>query len=145
MKVKRTGKPPLQFDGELLADCNSKIVSGRERNRWFSIAVYGIPASDEDVVVAITYFTQWQGELEFSWAEQCPFESVYEAIRDFEAEFGNHWRDLRPSSDDLREEWGREWLALRNDLRHLCSDICETCGVVQNLDTPDDIETEHDG
>lgn len=137
--VKRTGKAPLRFEGELLADCDSEIMAGNERTRWFSVRVYRL--SDGRLVVAITYHSRWRGESEFAWAERWPLAALDEAFQAFEGEFYGAfhcWNSVSPRSD-------RDWERLNQDLKQLCSDVCETCGAVENLEAPEDTETENGG
>jgi hypothetical protein len=135
--VKRTGKPPLRFKGKLLADGDCEIVAGKERARWFSVRVYRL--SDGYVVVAITYHSQFVGESKFTFAERWPLDDLESAFQFFEGEFYptfNSWNRVNPK---CCEEW--EWLTL--ELKQLCGNMCEACGVVENLDALKGSETEN--
>ena len=57
----RTGDRPLQFDGELIAETDSRQQQGPCQNRWYELALYRTDGGKH--VVAIGYRTQWQGEL----------------------------------------------------------------------------------
>lgn len=80
----RTGRAPLAFDGETLADASSKWTNGRENNRWHEVAVYRTVGGR--YVVAVTYQTQWQGEQDYHWVVEASEPSEVSATL---AEFGD--------------------------------------------------------
>ncbi len=57
----RTGDRPLQFDGEQIAEADSRQPQGPCNNRWYELALYRTDGGK--YVIAIGYRTQWQGEL----------------------------------------------------------------------------------
>jgi hypothetical protein len=59
-----TGQVPIQFTGELDRDWSSRIVNGREQNRWHEVTLYSQANSDEEIL-HIAYHTQWAGESDF--------------------------------------------------------------------------------
>ena len=60
----RTGKPPLRFQGEFVAEASSHIGvnGGPLQNRWHEIALYRTAAGK--LVWSVTYRTRWQGEYD---------------------------------------------------------------------------------
>ncbi len=56
-----SGARPLQFDGELIAESDSRQTQGPCQYRWYELELYR-PDTGK-YVVAIGYRTQWQGEL----------------------------------------------------------------------------------
>jgi hypothetical protein len=50
---------PIEFDGELVFECSSAWVNGKERSRSHVIALYQFDAT---FILHIEYSTQWQGE-----------------------------------------------------------------------------------
>ena len=81
--------------------------------------------------MAITYHSRWRGESEFSWAERSTSENLENAFNVFVGELFemfNVWNPS-PSPKDL-DRWG----LLKLDLSLLCGQVCEACGVVENLD-----------
>ena len=63
MTVSRTGQRSLSFDGESLAQANSKDHAGKQRNRWHEIGVW--QTATGKFVVSVAYHTQWEGEADF--------------------------------------------------------------------------------
>jgi hypothetical protein len=61
-RLTRTGMAPLRIRGELVAESDGHISSGRECNRWHDLAVYQL--DDGRYAVSMIYHTCWQGELE---------------------------------------------------------------------------------
>lgn len=59
-----TGQVPIQFTGEQNNSWSSRIVNGREQNRWFEIVLYDQANSDEEIL-HLVYHTQWDGESNF--------------------------------------------------------------------------------
>lgn len=81
--LKRTGKAPLRFKGELLEESEGERVGGRENNRWHELAVYRTPGGK--YVVRIGYRTRWQGELGRDNAEiVAKPEEVAAVLRDYD-------------------------------------------------------------
>jgi len=60
--IPRDGDAPITFDGELLAEEAGRQEAGKERNRWFELAVYR--TADGQIVGQVRYRTQWQGEVD---------------------------------------------------------------------------------
>lgn len=58
--LRRTGKPPLRFQGELLAE---EEGDGRDRTRWHSLRVYRTAGGR--YVLHIEYTTRFQGESDY--------------------------------------------------------------------------------
>jgi hypothetical protein len=63
----RTGQPPLDFTGELVAESNGRVVANREQNRWHDLRLYRTAGGQ--YVLDITYRTEWVGEVSHHWAE----------------------------------------------------------------------------
>ena len=66
----RTGKPPLHFRGELVAESDGERQAGRDWSRWHELAVYRTEGGQ--YVVRIAYRTRYQGELEWDGAWVIP-------------------------------------------------------------------------
>lgn len=58
----RTGRAPLAFTGELLAESDGERQAGREQNRWHDLAVYRTESGR--YVARVGYRTKWEGELD---------------------------------------------------------------------------------
>lgn len=65
--IDRTGKPPLVFEGEVIAEVDGKWTNGRENNRWHALTLYR--TAGRRYVLHVAYRTQWQGELDHDVAE----------------------------------------------------------------------------
>lgn len=59
--LSRSGRAPLTFTGELLAESDGERCAGKEQNRWHDLAVYRTTGGK--YIVAIQYRTRWEGEL----------------------------------------------------------------------------------
>jgi hypothetical protein len=68
VRIERTGKPALRFDGQVVAQSNGHWAGGREQNRWHDLRLYRTDGGQW--VLHIEYSTYWEGELEHVWAEQ---------------------------------------------------------------------------
>jgi hypothetical protein len=137
--VSRSGKPPLRLKGEPLTTQDSRFVRGKERNRWFSVQVFGLP--NGDLVVAMKYKSLWESEAEFAYAKRASRDGLPGAFASFLAEFfarWNCWHRTNPSS-------ARDWELLRCDLAQLLGEVCATCGVVEDLDAVGAITGSHSG
>lgn len=60
--LKRTGKPPLRFRGELIEESDGERQRGKENTRWHELGVYRTEGGK--FVLRIAYRTRWQGELD---------------------------------------------------------------------------------
>lgn len=56
----RTGDAPVTFSGQLLAESEGRMQSGRDHNRYHDVALYRTDGGS--VVVSISYRTIWEGE-----------------------------------------------------------------------------------
>jgi len=63
----RTGQPPLDFTGELVAESDGRFAGDREQNRWHVLRLYKTQGGQ--YVLDITYRTNWVGEVSHYWAE----------------------------------------------------------------------------
>ena len=59
-QLTRTGDRPLTFEGEVIAEAGAMWVNQKEQLRWHEITLYRTGGGS--YVLAIGYFTQWQGE-----------------------------------------------------------------------------------
>lgn len=76
----RTGDRPLQFEGEEIASADSRMISGKQANRWHELALYSTESGK--YVISVGYRTQWQGELGNDTAIICASpEAVTEELR----------------------------------------------------------------
>lgn len=75
-KVQRTGKSPLAFDGEKIAEATTQNLRSKEQSRWYEIAIY---ECDKYLIAAVVFESCWQGETPFYWAEV--FSSMAEVSR----------------------------------------------------------------
>lgn len=78
-KLTRTGNAPLVFDGEIIAESNGRVASGKEQNRWHDLRLYRTTGGN--YVLEIAYISQWEGELGTSVAIQVSKESVLEELQ----------------------------------------------------------------
>ena len=62
----RSGKPPLRFQGEVLAESDGQRQAGRDWTRWHELTVYRTTVGK--YVVHVAYRTRYQGELEHDLA-----------------------------------------------------------------------------
>lgn len=60
IKLTRTGKPPLAFTGEPVAESSSKQHNGPLQNRWHEVAIYRTESGR--FVASVTFRSIWQGE-----------------------------------------------------------------------------------
>jgi hypothetical protein len=58
--IPRTGQAPLRFTGELIAETSTRLIAGRERNRWFVLKLYRTGGGKFPLSVA--FRTRWEGE-----------------------------------------------------------------------------------
>lgn len=56
----RTGKPPVRFDGELIAESEGRLVGSRDQTRYHDLRVYRTAAGRW--VGQVEYHTRWEGE-----------------------------------------------------------------------------------
>jgi len=113
IKLTRTGKTPLEFSGEQIAEASTKWAAGKEQNRWHEITVYRTKGGK--YVAHVEYCTQWQGELGHSEAE--PVDSL-EAVAYFLQDYipAAHVQGF-PDRDEFRERQANllNWLQRRWD------------------------------
>lgn len=74
--VPRTGDSPLAFQGEVIREVDGRNNAGQEQNRWHDLAVYRTRSGK--YVLAISYFSRWQGESDHHEAIVC---DTAEAVR----------------------------------------------------------------
>ena len=60
--LNRTGDRPLEFEGELISRADTRIVAGKEHNRWHELAIYRIDSGQ--LVAFVGYRTKWKGEVD---------------------------------------------------------------------------------
>ena len=58
--LRRSGQPPLRFQGELIASADGQRRNGCKQDRWHELAVYRTQGGK--YVVKIAYRTRWPGE-----------------------------------------------------------------------------------
>jgi hypothetical protein len=79
----RSGRAPLRFQGELLAESEGYRYTGREQTRWHNIAIYRTAGGK--YVVSIQYRTRYQGETDHDAAEVIAQPSGVEAtLREYD-------------------------------------------------------------
>lgn len=66
IRLTRTGQPPLEFEGETLAEIPGRLHDNQAL-RWHDVAVHRTAAGQ--LVVEIAYRTQWRGENGHAQAE----------------------------------------------------------------------------
>lgn len=82
IKIMRTGNAPLAFQGELIAESSGRIAAGKEQNRWHDIAIYRTAGGR--YVCAISYHTQWEGELDHVEAGEVNLSELAEYLRSYD-------------------------------------------------------------
>lgn len=63
--IRRTGQPPLAFQGKFLANSEGQRQCNREWNRWHDLCLY--QSKDGRYIVSIAYRSNWQGEIEHDY------------------------------------------------------------------------------
>jgi hypothetical protein len=67
--LNRTGDRSIMFEGELISKVDTRIIAGKDHNRWHELAVY---RTDSGRLVAfVGYRTQWAGEIDRDDAHVC--------------------------------------------------------------------------
>ena len=72
--LERTGDRPLEFEGEIIAESDSRSVSGQDANRWHELTLYRTVSGK--LILSITYCSQWQGEMEHHLVEETTEEDI---------------------------------------------------------------------
>lgn len=67
IRLSRTGREPLEFDGTLVAEASTHAHRGPQENRWHDLSVYRTRGGK--IVLAVRYNTCWQGEHDHHDAE----------------------------------------------------------------------------
>ncbi len=118
-KLTRTGKPPLAFTGELLAESSSKQHQGPLQNRWHELAVYRTAGGK--FVAAVTFRTVWQGESDRHTAEHAdtPAELV-DALTMYDPT--GEW-DGYPDTPHYAEKQARIQVAVTDGYRRALSEV----------------------
>lgn len=78
-KLPRTGNAPLAFDGDLIAESKGRFFEGCEQNRGHNLSLYRTEGGQ--YVIAIHYWTQWQGEGDHHEALVVDRDSVAEELQ----------------------------------------------------------------
>lgn len=65
--IPRSGAAPLAFNGDAVASDTTRAHDGPTQNRWHDATIYRTAAGK--YVVAVSYHTCWQGELEHDYAD----------------------------------------------------------------------------
>ena len=103
----RTGRAPLGFDGEKIAEVSTYGLRGDEQNRWYEIAIY---KADDLYAAHVGYRTKWKGELDTYWLEVSVMKGVTAWLS----------HDIPPipigAGFPPRKEFEERQAALRNDL-----------------------------
>jgi len=73
----RTGNRPLRFVGEQIENESTKWINGKQQNRWSEIGLYR--TKNNLYVLAINYYTCWQGEQDHYRAD------IFDSIEDVAA------------------------------------------------------------
>lgn len=60
--LRRSGRAPLRFTGELLVESSGRHIRGQEQNRWHNIAIYR--DGDRRLFAHVAYRTTWAGETD---------------------------------------------------------------------------------
>lgn len=64
--ITRTGSRPLEFDGDLIHQDDTRATDGPGNSRWWSLALYRL--ADGRHVIHLEYQTQWESEQGISLA-----------------------------------------------------------------------------
>ncbi len=67
IRLRRTGQPPLAFQGELVSYAGGRLDKPRERSRWHEIGIWR--AVEGDYVVKVSYLSTWPGEAPLETVE----------------------------------------------------------------------------
>jgi hypothetical protein len=101
--LNRTGDRPLTFAGELVTHYDTRIMAGKEHNRWHELAVYRL--ADGRLVASLGYRTIWDGEVDMDEAQVCS--DPEEALEFFK--FADSLAGLQgyPPGDHFRDKQAR--------------------------------------
>ena len=128
--VRRSGRRPLIFDGELLAESDGSRRGDREQTRWHDLAVYRTTAGR--YVLAGAFRTRYQGEEDVHWAVLCDTPAdVGHALASYDpcqGRFGYPVGDAYAERQarllaDLRVRWGAQTSEVLSGLRELAERI----------------------
>lgn len=67
IRIDRTGRRPIEFDGELVTSSEGKAFD-KDALRWHDLRIYR--TNGGSCVLEIAYCTKWRGETGHTWAGQ---------------------------------------------------------------------------
>lgn len=121
-RLKRSGQAPLAFQGELLAEADGQMVSGKDQNRWHEVSVYRTEGGK--YVAAVAYRTRWQGELDRDFAEVVgQAEAVAAVLREYSP---TEYVQGYPAGDAYAERQARLFRDLRQRYDALVTEVLES-------------------
>lgn len=82
--IKRTGLPPIKFNGELIGSGSTEIEHGNRANRWTEVEIYKTKGGK--FIASVGRLTIWQGESDHYKAAS--FEKATDVIEWLKGEGG---------------------------------------------------------
>jgi len=121
--AKRTGQPPLRFEGEQLAEISGRWQDGRELNRGHDLVVYRTAAGK--IILSIHYWSQWQGESE-QWTA-----AVVDRVADVSAELLEHdpLGFLPPAHPSQSDRWARTEADIERAYQVRVTELLDALGI----------------
>ncbi len=128
--VKRTGKPPLRFTGELAAEADSHEHDGPLQNRWHELRLYR--TAGRQLVWAVAYRTRWQGEHDHHSADVTSEQGV---VSELTVEF-NPLAGYAgyPAGAHYEEKDRRQREAITLGYQRACSDLFRQAEIAEEVE-----------
>lgn len=122
IRIPRSGKAAITFEGELVVGSDGKHCNGKDQNRWHDLALYRTVGGN--FVVHVEYVTQWQGEVGWSEAEQVSPDKVEEFFRGYDP--CKHVQGFPPSEKNVERQANLlNWIRTRYDAQ--VAEILDMC------------------
>jgi len=130
--LQRTGMPPLQFDGVLVAEADTEHL---EALRWYTSSIYQV---GDRYVVSVGFRSNWDGEAEHDTVFVCDSNShVISALRSYDVlPPGRGY----PGSEQYRDRQAKLRSYLQRDYDTMISDLLDSDLFVETLDKDQDAE-----
>lgn len=109
-RLYRTGQRPLTIIGERIAKATTRIMKGKEHNRWHDLELYQTQSGE--FFLHLIYQSLWEGELNFS--QVFGPGDIFEMEQELRLHDPSMYVKGYPPGDRYREKQ----IALEEDLRH---------------------------
>ncbi len=129
-RLTRTGREPIEFTGEAIADSSSKSHNGPRQNRWHEVRVYRTKGGN--LILEVVRRTCWQGESDLCQATK----------HSDSAGVAEELRAINPTDGVQGYPEGQQWYAKQAALMRsiaegwseIVSTILEEIGFVEKID-----------